>query len=77
MQANPGLAPGGAGRATSRQCPLLALSGMNGASGRSRRNVHRHGGANERLQGPFIDLVALMEIDGTPGVAFEARVEEA
>jgi hypothetical protein len=30
--------------------------------------------AFERL---FIDLVALMEIDGAPSVAFEARVEEA
>jgi hypothetical protein len=37
----------------------------------------RHGGANERLQRLFINLVALMEIDGTPGVAFEAGVEEA
>jgi hypothetical protein len=26
---------------------------------------------------PFIDPVALMEIDGAPGVAFEAGVEEA
>src|SRR5688572_31493125 len=43
----------------------------------SRRRVQRHGGANERLQRLFIDLVALVEIDGTPGVAFEAGVEEA
>jgi hypothetical protein len=33
--------------------------------------------ANERLQRLFIDPVALMEIDGTPGVALEAGVEEA
>src|SRR6266849_10017961 len=39
--------------------------------------VQRHGGANERLQRLFINLVALMEIDGAPGVAFEAGVEEA
>ena len=39
--------------------------------------VQCHGGANERLQRLFINLVALMEIDGTPGVAFEAGVEEA
>src|SRR5262245_3403749 len=47
-----------------------------GARGRSRR-IQCHGGANERLQSLFIDLVALVEIDGTPGVAFEAGVEEA
>jgi hypothetical protein len=39
--------------------------------------VQGHGGANERLQRLFIYLVARMEIDGTPGVAFEAGVEEA
>src|SRR6202521_5818663 len=48
-----------------------------GASGSSHRRVQCHGGANERLQRLFINLVALMEIDGTPGVAFEAGVEEA
>src|SRR5579864_7532403 len=41
------------------------------------RRVQCHGGANERLQCLFINLVALMEIDGTPGVAFEAGVEQA
>ena len=39
--------------------------------------VQSHGGANERLQRLFIDLVALMNIDGASGVAFEAGVEEA
>jgi len=29
-----------------------------------------YGGANERLQRLFIDLVALVEIDGGPGLAF-------
>src|SRR5512143_2310325 len=43
----------------------------------ARRFVQCHGGANERLQRPFIDLVALMKIDGASGVAFEAGVEEA
>jgi hypothetical protein len=47
-----------------------------GASGSARR-VQCHGGANERLQRLFIDLVALMQTDGTPDVAFEAGVEEA
>jgi hypothetical protein len=54
----------------------LVSSESDGASGASRR-VQFHGGANERLQSLFIDLVALVEIDGTPGVAFEAGVEEA
>src|SRR5439155_3280164 len=40
------------------------------------RGVQRHSGTNERLQRPFVDLVALMEIDRTPSVAFEARVED-
>src|SRR5262249_6077553 len=53
------------GRLSSRPPPL-------GGWGR----VQCYGGANERLQCRFIDLVALMEIDGTPGVAFEAGVEE-
>ena len=39
--------------------------------------VQSHGAANERLQRLFIDLVALMDIDGASGVALEAGVEEA
>ena len=39
--------------------------------------VQCHGGANERLQRLFINLITLMEIDGTPGAAFEAGVEKA
>ena len=56
---------------------LWSLLRADGASGSSHRRVQCHGGANERLQRLFIDLVALMEIDGAPGVAFEAGVEEA
>src|SRR6195256_374838 len=56
---------------------LWSLPRADGASGSSHRNVQCHGGANERLECLFINLVALMEIDGTPGVAFEAGVEEA
>src|SRR5437773_5330304 len=56
---------------------LWSLPRADGASGRSLRRVQCHGGANERLQRLCINLVALMEIDGTPGVAFEAGVEEA
>src|SRR6202047_4906700 len=62
------------GRASSALWPLLRADG---ASGRSHRRVRCHSGANERLQRLFINLVALMEIDGTPGVAVEAGVEEA
>jgi hypothetical protein len=56
---------------------LRSLLRADGTSGRSHRRVQCHGGPNERLQRPFIDRVALMEIDGTPGVAFEAGVEQA
>src|SRR5437899_883732 len=56
---------------------LWPLPRADGRSASSHRDVQCHGGANERLQRLFIDLVALMEIDGTPGVAFEAGVEEA
>jgi hypothetical protein len=39
--------------------------------------VQRHGRANKSLQCLVIDLLALVEVDGTPGVAIEAGVEEA
>src|SRR5215813_6006110 len=39
--------------------------------------VQRHGGANESLQRLLVDLLALVEVDGTPCVPFEAGVEEA
>jgi hypothetical protein len=35
------------------------------------RYVKRHGGADERLQGLFIDPVALVEVDGAPRVALK------
>ena len=84
--ATPQAAVESSGIAVSRRSPptpetassaLRSLLRADGASGRSHRRVQRHGGANERLQRLFIDLVALMEIDGAPGVAFEAGVEEA
>src|SRR6267142_6922993 len=56
---------------------LWFLLRADGVSGSSHRRVQCHGGANERLQRLFINLVALIEIDGTPGVTFEAGVEEA
>src|SRR5258708_37784949 len=65
------------GQMTRSSSALWCLPRADGASGSSHRIVQCHGGADERLQRLFIDLVALMEIDGTPGVAFEAGVEEA
>ncbi len=47
-------------------------------SGSSHRRVFNATAARmSALQRRFIDLVALVEIDCTPGVAFEAGVEEA
>jgi hypothetical protein len=54
-----------------------SLPRADGASGIAHRNVQCHRGANERLQRFFINPVALMEIDSTPRIAFEAGVEEA
>src|SRR5829696_1134826 len=39
--------------------------------------VERHGGANQCFQRLLVDLVALVEVDGTPRVPFETRVEQA
>jgi hypothetical protein len=39
--------------------------------------VERGGGADEGLQGRFVDVVALADIDGAPGVAVQAGVEQA
>jgi hypothetical protein len=41
------------------------------------RGVQLHGGLDESLQGLLVYLVALVEVDGTPRIALEARVEEA
>ena len=60
-----------------RSSALWSLLRADGASGRSHRRVQCHRGANERLQRLFINLVAFMDIDGAPDVAFEAGVEEA
>src|ERR1043166_5217791 len=45
-------------------------------AGRSCRRVQCRRLAYERLQRLLIDLVALVKVDGAPGVAFEAGVEE-
>lgn len=37
--------------------------------------IERHRGADEILQGHCIDLVAFVEVDSAPDIAFEAGVE--
>jgi NAD(P)-dependent dehydrogenase (short-subunit alcohol dehydrogenase family) len=39
--------------------------------------VQRHGRANQRLQCLLVNLLTLVEVDRTPGVAIEAGIEEA
>ena len=41
------------------------------------RRVQRHGRANESLQCRLVNLLALVKVDGAPGVPLEAGVEEA
>src|SRR6188768_1351123 len=41
------------------------------------RLIQGHGGLDEALQCLLVYLLALVEVDGSPGVALEARVEEA
>src|SRR5687768_1516796 len=55
---------------------LWFLERAGGSNRTSGRCVQRSGSANERLQRLFINLVALMKIDGAPGVAVEAGVEQ-
>ena len=51
--------------------------GADGASGRSRRLVQCHGGAISAPSTPFRRSCRPVDIDGAPGVAFEAGVEQA
>src|SRR5262245_42425245 len=39
-------------------------------------NVQRHGRADERLQGRRVDLLVLVDVDGSSHVSIEAGVEE-
>ena len=55
--------PLGGGSARLRLCLALALE------------IERHGRADEILQGRFIDLVALVDVDGAPDTPLEAGVE--
>src|SRR3990167_9761588 len=56
--------------------PLFALWLLRSRARGGFGGVQCHGGADERFERLLIDLVALMEIDGAPRVAFEAGVEE-
>ena len=55
--------------------PLMRLTPARSAVRAGR--VQRHGGANKSLQRLLVNLLALVKVDGTPGVAIEAGVEEA
>jgi hypothetical protein len=58
-------------RAGQRMLSTLLLRSAGGT-----RDIRHHGGTNERLQRLFVDLVALVEINGAAGVALEAGVEK-
>ena len=38
--------------------------------------IHHHSSADEMLQGRLVDLVALVDVDGAPGIPLEAGVEQ-
>src|SRR5690349_440299 len=41
------------------------------------RRIQRNGGTHKTLQRLFVDLVALVKVDGTPRIAFQTGIEEA
>jgi hypothetical protein len=57
--------------------PLLCVLPPSARSAMGAGRVQRHGRANKSLQCLLVNLLALVEVDGTPGVAIEAGVEEA
>ena len=57
--------------------PLLCVLPPSARSATGTGRVQRHGRANKSLQCLLVNLLALVEVDGTPGVAIEAGVEEA
>jgi hypothetical protein len=57
--------------------PLLCVLPPSARSATGTGRVQHHGGPNESLQSLLVNLLALVEVDGTPGVAIEAGVEEA
>src|SRR5215211_2254624 len=48
-----------------------------GGGGKLARLIALHGRPDEGHERPLVDLIALVEVDGAPGVAFEARVEQS
>src|SRR5271167_488254 len=38
--------------------------------------IKRHGGADELLEGSFVDLLPVAEVDRTPHIPFQAGIEE-
>jgi hypothetical protein len=64
------------GRMTSRNA-ARAFSTPSARSAMGSGSVQRHGPPNKSLQCLLVNLLALVEVDGPPGVAIEAGVEEA
>src|SRR5207249_3014883 len=60
-----------------RREPMLCAQLPSARSAVGAGRVQRHGRANKSLQCLLVNLLALMKVDGTPGVAIEAGVEEA
>src|SRR6202043_3217348 len=55
-----------------RRCALLLLGCPLSVS----RGVSRHRGADELLEGDFVDLLSFAEVDRTPRIPFQAGIEE-
>ena len=68
--------PGGGGRRFAFP-PDTHCSSPSARSAAGGGCVQRHGRTNKSLHGLSINLLALVDVDGTPGVAFEAGIEEA
>ena len=64
-------------RCTRHRGQLRSAATLGFGSGCAFRRVQGYGGANEGLEGLVVDLVALVDIDGAPGIAFQAGVEQA
>src|SRR2546425_4401795 len=57
--------------------PLLCVVPPSARSAMAAGRVQRHGRANKSLQCLLVNLLALVEVDGTPGVAIDAGAAEA
>src|SRR5262249_4366652 len=67
-------AAGSVAGAASTNLQVASASTLRTAAGG--RRVQGHGGSNEGLQSLPIQLVAFVEVDGAPDVAFETGVED-